>query len=142
MADYYCHECAGAIGMVTPINSETLSLTGTSYQFDKYIKHTMPVSAAGKVSIFDDPDYEKIRNYTVTAALSGAAEIDSKGRVNLIWYAGEGVGVTYRDGAYYATANTIKVVFHDDQYKIHTFPVGSQIEQMRECKQCGKVIPI
>jgi hypothetical protein len=131
-----------AIGMVTPINSETLSLTGTSYQLDKYLKHTMPVPAAGKVSIFDDPNYQKIRNYTVTAALSGAVEVDSKGRINVIWYAGEEVGVTYHDGTYNAPADSVKVVFHDDQYKIHTFPVESQIEQVRKCKGCGKVILI
>jgi hypothetical protein len=142
MTDYYCHECAVAIGMVIPINAETLSLTGTSYQLDKYLKHTMPVSGTGKVSIFDDPDYEKIKDYAVTVALSGAVEVDSKGRTNLIWYAGEKVGVTYRDDAYYALADSVKVVFHDDQYKIHTFPVESQIGEVRKCKQCGKVTPI
>ena len=142
MTDYYCHECAVAIGLVTPIDSETVSLTGTSYQLDKYLKHTMPVSETGKVSIFDDPDYEKIKDYAVTAALSGVVEVDSKGRTNLIWYAGEEVGITYRDGAYYAPADSVKVVFHDDQHKIHTFPVESQIEQVRKCKRCGKVTPI
>jgi phosphoribosyl-AMP cyclohydrolase len=40
MPTYYCHDCARAAGLLTSVY--TSSLTGTAYQWEKVLKHTLP----------------------------------------------------------------------------------------------------
>jgi hypothetical protein len=68
---YYCHSCAIRLGHVTPITTSSPDLTGNSYLFSKYLKHTMPTNYGGVLSIFDRPEYSQYQGYTVTGSLSG-----------------------------------------------------------------------
>jgi hypothetical protein len=53
----YCHDCAIRKGLINPIDSTTISLTGTSYQLEKFVKHTAPLQYGGVVSVFFWQDY-------------------------------------------------------------------------------------
>ncbi len=136
MSEYYCHSCAVKLGLITP--TITTNLTGCDYQLEKFIKHTAPTGCYSINSVFDDPSYSNYRNYTISGSLSGCLEIDGGGRKNLLWYAGEQVGLTY-SGAFVIPASGVKIVFHDDDTKIHPFPFNPP--QVKVCKSCGTLIP-
>lgn len=85
MSQFYCHPCAITNNIVIP--AEYTSLTGTSYQLDKYLKHTVPADSYQYVSVFHNSDYENYRGFVVTGTISGMLEIDDFDRKNWIWYA-------------------------------------------------------
>jgi|APCry1669189241_1035207.scaffolds.fasta_scaffold09463_1 hypothetical protein len=136
MSTYYCHSCAVKLGLITP--TTTANLTGCNYQLEKFIKHTTPIGSYSINSIFDDPNYSKYRDYTISGSLSGCLEIDDKGRKNLLWYAAEQVGLTY-SGAFTVPASGIKIVFHDNDTRIHTYPFNPP--EVKYCKECNTLIP-
>lgn len=136
MSDYYCHACAVKLGLIMP--ALTTDLTGCDYQLEKFIKHTAPTGSYSINSVFDDPKYAEYKDYTISGALSGCVEIDNRGRKNLLWYAGKRVGLTY-SGAFTVPASGVKIVFHDNETKIHTYPFNPPKAQ--RCKECGVVIP-
>lgn len=144
MSDYYCHKCASSIlGFVQP--SDITSLSATSYQLGKFVEHTAPASSALSKpvnSIFDDPSYAGYKKYIINTAASGWVEQDKKGRTNLVWYAGKKTGVEYRNGAFYAPANGVKVVLFDNAFTIHAFPffTPSKLKTVK-CLNCGASIP-
>jgi hypothetical protein len=140
-SQFYCHSCAISLGHIQPISSITPNLTGSSYQFGKFMKHTMPNSYNGLLSIFDRPEYADYQNYTVSGALSGCCEIDIQGRTNLIWYAGRHVGMTFQNGKYFCPDDAIKVVLHHDHTLIHTFPVNYELHYINRCIECDLPIP-
>lgn len=141
MNDYYCHKCALTLSPFSSIvEVDKQNLTGSSYQLSKFIKHTTPMSLFGRISVFNQPEYKNYRGYSVSASVSGSVEIDSRERMNIIWYAGRNVGVTYNNGCFECDADTIKVVLSHDENKIHTFPVSSIIYDSKKCKMCGKEI--
>jgi hypothetical protein len=120
-----------------PIEADKLNLTGTQYQLDKFIKHTMPTNLSGLVSVFDQSPYEKYKGYTVSGSLSGSVEKDDKGRTNIVWYAGKNIGVTFDNGRFLADADTVKVVLIDNEVRVHSFPVDSFKLEKKKCANCG-----
>ncbi len=101
----------------------------------------MPENYGGVLSLFDRPEYSLYQGYTVSGSLSGCCEIDSMGRTNLIWYAGQHVGMTFKDGKYYCPDDSIKVVLHHDVTLIHTFPVNYELHYINRCLECDSIIP-
>jgi len=141
MLQHYCHECSVLNGLVIPASPS--SLTGTSYQLEKYIKHTAPTGIyEGLNSVFDDPTYEAYSGYTVTGTASGLLEIDYKNRKNLIWYAGSPTGVEYRNGIFTAPTTGVKIVLPEDGGKIHAFPITASPHSVAKCLLCGKPLPL
>ena len=138
MSLYFCHNCSVALGVVNPEIPETL--TGTSYQLEKYIKHTAPTGTYSINSVFSDPSYDRYRDYVVTTTLSGSACIDDRGRTNLLYFAGKEIGATYKDGQLLVQADTVVVVFHDDEWKLHAFPDDSGKYRPANCQNCGALI--
>ncbi|MCE0496576.1 MAG: hypothetical protein LV481_01330 [Methylacidiphilales bacterium] len=141
MADHYCHECALRLGLLTPVVAPTSNITGSTYQLGKFMKHTMPTNYAGVLSIFDRPEYTPYLDYTVTTAASGSVEVDAQNRVNLIWYAGKHVGMTFEDGIYYCPDDAIKVVLHHDITLVHSFSANYEFQYINRCKNCDRYIP-
>ncbi len=135
MSKYYCHRCSVLLGIVSP--EVPVSLTGTSYQLEKFIKHTAPTGTYPINSVFSDPSYEGYRNYVVTTTVSGSAYIDDRGRTNLLYFAGDRIGATYENGHLLIPADTVVVVFHDNEWKLHAFPVSSNSFQQSICQNCG-----
>jgi len=138
MKTYYCHECSILLGLVTPNLPE--SLTGTSYQLEKYIKHTAPTGIYPTNSVFDITDYEDYRDFVVTTTVSGTAQVDDYGRVNLFWVAGREIGATYDNGKFILPDDSVFVVLHDQEQFIHAFPVSSSGFHAATCARCGRPI--
>jgi hypothetical protein len=121
--------------------ADPIELTGTQYQLEKFIKHTAPSTSYPWNSVFTGPGSESYRNYVVTAVASGCVQIDGN-RTNVVWVASETTGITYRNGSFVAPADAVKVVFHDDEFKIHGFPIGSAAFGSATCIACGKPVPM
>jgi len=137
----YCHSCAVASGIVKP--SIESNLSGTTYKLEKFLKHTAPATAyPGINSVFHDPSYESYKNYIVTTQASGTAQIDDRGRTNMVWYAGSGIGAIYEDGEFRISANAVKLVLPNDDYKVHAYPITlSTLLESTKCELCGKKTP-
>jgi hypothetical protein len=132
--------CALAEKIYSPVESEQLDLARTQYQLQKFIKHTTPENLAGLVSVFENPTYKQYKVYTVNTSASGSVEIDDRGRTNVVWYAGNDIGITYQNGSFVTTSDTVKVVLHSNAYKIHSFPVDSFVYEKKKCEKCGRDI--
>lgn len=139
MNQYYCHACAIRCGKLKP--ADPIELTGTQYQLEKFIKHTAPSTTYPLNSVFTGPASESYRNYIVTAVASGCVQIDGN-RTNIVWVASATTGFTSRNGSFVARNDAVKVVFHDDQFKIHGFPSGSTEFGSATCIDCGKPVPM
>ena len=141
MSKFYCHKCALLLNAYTPVvEPDSLNLTGSQYQLSKFLKHTTPVTCAGVVSVFYNSEYDKYKEFTVTTSASGSVEVDGQGRTNIIWYAGRDIGITYNDGRFMTTTDVVKVVLHNDNLKVHSFPVDSFRYETRKCMMCGNDI--
>jgi len=137
---YYCHNCALNQKIITPLAAENYSLTGSVYLLDKFIKHTSPPNLNGLISVYNDPNYDQIKNYTVSTSASGSVEINNSGKVNIVYYANSNIGITYKNGNFLSDADTVKVVYHNNALKIHSFPVDSFEYEKKKCKICDRDI--
>ncbi len=139
MKTNYCLECTTTLGLVNP--AVPISLTGTSYQLAKFIKHTAPTGTYPTNSVFDTTDYDAYRDYIVTTTVSGSSQIDGYGQVNLFWVAGRKIGATYQDGVFAFPDDAVCVVLHDRDQHIHAYPIASSGFNTTVCAHCGKPIP-
>lgn len=137
---YYCHQCATSSLMIDPASPS--SLTDNSYKLDKFIKHTAPSCLAGIISVFSNPTYSSYSTYVVNTAASGLLEIDARGRKNVIWFAGSQTGIEYRNGAFFAPSDGVKIVWPENDSKLHAFPIASSPLQSAVCASCGKLVPL
>jgi hypothetical protein len=139
MAKYLCHRCAISNSLVYP--ASPADLVDTEYQLEKFIKHTAPAGSSDLNSVFNDPSYRTYSRYIVNTSASGFLEIDDRNRKNLIWFAGSQNGVEYRDGAFSAPTDAVKVVWPENEERIHAFPIVSSTLEGIRCASCGKPIP-
>ena len=140
MPTYYCHSCGRSLGHFQ--NIKTSSLTGSTYQLEKLIKHHFPDSKYPFHSIFNSPSTEMYRNYVVSASCSGGIEIDDKGRRNIIWVAGKKIGASYKNGIFHKPQDAIKVVQSSDPDKIHAFTESSTKFTTQFCSNCGSTVVV
>jgi hypothetical protein len=135
---FYCHECAARNSLMNA--ASPVSLTGTQYQLERFIKHTAPTGIYPVNSIFDDPTYNSYRNYVISSTASGCVQVDSAGRVNVIYVAGKTVGITVRNSTLVTPDDAVKVVLHDNQWKMHAFPTVSDTVNAQRCVECGRLV--
>lgn len=135
MSQYYCHVCSTNLGIVNP--EVPTEITDTSYQLVKFIKHTAPTGTYDINSVFSDPSTQAYRGYIVTGTLSGYVQIDDQGRKNLLWVAGKEIGATIDKGKGVTPADTVVVVFPEDEGRIHAFPAPSTRFGQESCLNCG-----
>jgi hypothetical protein len=138
MSKYTCIDCAINQNSYNPAIPK--NLTGTQYQLEKYLKHTAPASLYSFNSVFIDPSMAAYRNYIVSAVSSGYVEVDNHHKLNIVWVASKDVGITYQNSFFYCSNDAVKVVFHDNEYKIHAFSIPSSGLAARHCMVCGKPI--
>jgi len=136
---WYCHSCAAKKNLLA--NPPT-NLTGSSYQLDKYIKHTQPTSSYDINSVFDDPSYDTYAAHTVNACCSGSVEVDEKGRTNIVWAAGKTVGWTLFSGLPSCDCDAVKVVLAHDHHRIHPYATGSLEARAETCCECGEPVVV
>lgn len=139
MSRYYCHKCSIEQGII-PGNVEEFNPTGSTYQLEKFIKHTIPPTVSGNISVFDITEHKKYKDYIVNTLASGSVEIDDHGRTNIVWFAGQTTGWEYKDGEFQCEDDAVKVVLHDDEIRIHGFPTGSARISPKTCMNCGDEI--
>jgi hypothetical protein len=132
---YYCHPCASHVTGSAPI--ATSELTGSQYQLDKYIKHNAPQSLYPLNSVFASQSYLSYRDWIVSSAVSGALEVDEKGRHNFIIIAGETVGVTYVNGSFHTECSAVKVVLPYSATSIHAYPISAGALSSGTCARCA-----
>jgi len=137
MEDYYCHKCSVELGHLNSGSSEHINFTGTTYQLDKFLKHTLPPLQNGLISVFNDPCYCAYSSYTVNALASGSTQFDQYHRKNVIWYASKDVGITFEDTIPRFPTDVVKVVLSHNENLIHAFPVDSSSIITRTCNKCG-----
>lgn len=115
----------------------------TSYQLAKFMKHTVPLSSAGLVSVFtgsgSPPDvYE---GYAVTTVNSGHVQFDDQGRMNIVWVASCQTGISYQGGKYVGSTDAVKVVLPHDAQRIHAYPIPVSELNSACCASCNRPIP-
>lgn len=132
---YYCLRCASSVSGSAPI--ETSALTGSQYQLDKIIKHTAPQKQYQLNSVFASPDFQMYKDWIVSSSVSGALEVDERGRHNLLYVAGQTVGVTYVSGSFHTHCDTVKVVLPYSSGSIHAFPTSAADLTRTSCAKCG-----
>ena len=136
MTTLYCYPCATARGLTA--GAVPSNLTGSSYQVDKFIKHTIPQGAGDRLTgVFSDPSYDAYSGYIVSSSLSGSVEIDDSGRTNRVWYAGSEIGASWRDGQPVLPNDAVKLVKEHDQGKVHAFSISSAPYSGETCTDCG-----
>ena len=136
MIEYYCHKCSVELGFI-PGEKIDYKPTGSTYQFDKYYKHTVPSKNSKITSIFNDE--KKYKSYLINTLASGGI-IMSDGSIAVVWIAGEKTGFTIADGKFQCNCDSVKVVLHDDELEIHGYPTGSAKISTETCLRCGNPI--
>jgi hypothetical protein len=138
MRKYYCHKCSAEKGFLNSVDN--LNFTGSSYQLDKFLKHTVPSNQSGLLSVFDSGSYDQYKNHIVNTMASGSTEIDSHNRKNIVWFAGSNNGLSFKDDTLEMPTDSVKVVLSDNDDKIHAFPTSSNDIQHKKCDECGSDI--
>jgi hypothetical protein len=142
MPQYWCHDCMSSGSLITP--ASPTSLSGGSYMLSKYMKHTAPAPdpKERKQSIFNDRTYQAYEKYVVNTAASGFLEINDSGQKNVIWLAGSTLGIYYENGNYVAPTDGVKLVFPENDTRLHAFSISASPGQVVYCATCGRSIPL
>ena len=135
--DYLCHQCAADRQL---LNSPPADLLATSYQLDKYLKHTTPDPKYRVQSIFDSTDSQVYRGYVVESLAAGSVELDAQGRTNIVWTAGSPTGFRLEFGRLIAPMDAVKVVLSTSTATIHAFPARATTFIQAHCAHCGRSI--
>ncbi len=106
------------------------------------MKHSSPTASYNLNSVFSDPTYQAYSGYIVNTVASGLLEVDDQGRKNLMWFAGSQNGVEYRSGTFTAPTEGVKVVWSENESKLHAFPIAASPHRIEVCASCGNPIPL
>ena len=139
MSRYYCHPCASSMGELTNIHSS--APTASTYQIEKYFKHTIPSSSYNIQSIFDNPSTKLYKEAIVKASCAGSVEYDDEGRKNIIVVGSTGrIGCSFQNGRFVGENDMIKVVLSTNPEKIHTYTESSTKYSTAFCHKCGQPV--
>ena len=117
---YLCWRCASEKGLARDIDPSTLM--STTYQLDKFVKHTVVDPIFRIASIFKDPRVKTYEGWVVNSVASGCVALDPNGAHAYIFVAGKEVGLTYKQGSFHTVGDSVKVVLPTDPKKIHAYP--------------------
>ncbi len=133
MGNFYCRNCGTNSGWGVP--NVPATLTGNTYQLDKYFKHNYPTANYGLNSKFDDPS--SYHAYAVSASANGFYELDGRKRVNWVWDANQRIGTTDISGSA-RPDSAVKYPFFNDPDKIHGF--STALPSAIRCSNCQCVL--
>jgi hypothetical protein len=131
----YCHACAAARQIFYPLQADPLTST---YQWDKYAKHTVPDPTEKLQSIFHTASTQGYADYLIDTQAAGAVEVDARGRINIILAAGKEVGLRFEHGKPVAPEDAIKVVLTSEAGLVHGFTIASGPFSGATCADCGR----
>jgi hypothetical protein len=138
MSIHYCHRCAAELGHLR--QPERNGLIGTTYQLEKYIKHTVPDPKYPVQSVFSSPSTSVYASFVLETMAAGSLELDDSGRKNVIWAAGEPTGFMFNRGVLVQPQDAVKVVLSTSTGEIHAFPANSTTFFGATCVRCGAPI--
>lgn len=138
MKIYHCNQCSNRNAMLYPVSSN-LNLTGSLYQENKFVKHTMWPSTPSYevVSVFCDTTYGAYQNNIVSASIYGSIEVDTRWRTNVVWVAPTHVGYALKNNVIIERHNAIKLVLHTDINKVHAYSIDHKQFLYKLCIKCG-----
>ena len=136
---FYCRDCGVRRGTLRPF-TPTL-LTASSYQHEKVLKHTIPVSRSHLNGVFTHPGSETYTRCVVATVCSGHVQVDDAGRTNVVWVASNQVGLLYQGGHFVGGTTAVKVVLADDYSRMHGFPIRESELQAASCMDCTRPVP-
>ena len=96
-------------------------MTNTTYQADKFIKHTTPSSIYIKNTIFLDTSTQRYDTLFVDTKNSGFVEIDTNNRTNIIFYVGKPIGYQASTQSPFYVTDSAKLVLSSDPNKSHLY---------------------
>jgi hypothetical protein len=137
VADYYCNRCGAQRGLVRPVPTDLISST---YQLDKFIKHTVLDPTEKLVSTFRSDSTGHYQDLVVSAIDAGSVELDGRGRTNIICRAFKPTGDLFRFGQFVQVQASICVVLTSSTGKIHAFPDNDLRYTGKTCLDCGAPI--
>ena len=110
------------------------------YLRDKFEKHTIEnLVNDGVVSVYNNSDYENYKSFTIETFVSGAIEVDSFYRKNIVHYYEMSVGSVYNNGDFISDrCNYVKVVKFDQIARIHSYPTISTDLLNVRCAECNR----
>jgi hypothetical protein len=138
-----CNRCASSKGLLPYYDPATTSLTGSTYQFEKFIDHTRTGARSGEVvSIYLETGYEPYVKNFFSALHSGSYHVDGKGRESLSFVLSGGVGFSWDDvnKKPLYVENAVRVVCFRDDAKVHHYPIASSGIAPSFCDDCGRFI--
>jgi hypothetical protein len=115
-------------------------LINSTYQLDKFIKHTVLDPNEKLVSTFRSASTGDDQDLTVGAVNAGSVELDDYGRTNIICRAWKPTGDLYRLGQFVHVQASICVVLTSSTGKIHAFPDSDARYIGKTCLDCGALI--
>lgn len=136
MEKHYCHKCSKQLGYLISTGIDQLNLTGSTYLLDKFIKHTLPPTKSGVISIFSDPSYMNYKSSTVNTVASDSTIVNNK-QVDVVWFSNQANGISFINGIPQNNTDAVKTVLHHDASKIHSFPVNCSDFITKNCDNCG-----
>ena len=136
--DKWCLKCGAVRGHNQPPPSG--SLMQSTYQLDKYLKHTQPSTGVNIQGVFADPSTAAYQNYAVSASLSGSVVRQDDGKLRYSWVAGRHTGWTYVNGQVVRPTDAVRFVCVDEPGKEHPFPISSTAFTSGSCDDCGSNI--
>lgn len=134
MPQNLCWPCANDQGYLLKL--APADVLASTYQLDKFVKHTQPGWTVGVNSVFADPSTAAYANYVITSVASGSVALDRRGQPSFVWYAGQTIGATYDNGAYRFPNDAVKVVLPYNEQKIHAYSVTSTGYSALCCARC------
>ena len=138
MAKRYCYACS--VDLRISLGPLPSNLTGSQYQVENFLKHTVPSTSASTTGVFADSSYTAYRNYLISSSASGSIEVDDSGRTNAVWYAGKEIGASWVDGKPVLPNDAVKLVLIHDHGKVHGFSSSSVDYSGQLCDHCKKPV--
>lgn len=119
---HYCHACAAARGLLYPLPADPLA---TSYQMEKYAKHTLIDPTFSVQGIFTSTEARVYKDYVVDVRAAGGVIVDDRNRFNIVVAAGKDIGYQYEYGKVVAPTDAIQLVLSSEAGRLHAYPIQS-----------------
>jgi hypothetical protein len=110
----------------------------STYQRDKYEKHSKPSSSHHVQTVFDNSSTQYYEDCIREAVERGAVQVESRG-TNVIFCpsTGRAIGSKYKWGQYADQQDTVVVVKTSDRGGVHAFLKASSQYSGQKCARCG-----
>ena len=134
--EYHCNNCAKDFPYVKQLRENLkIDLLGTTYQQDKFKKHTEVSTEYPVASVFNNRSTSEYDNHYINALHSGIYAKDRYGRESLTFSAGHQTGITYENGKPVLQTDSVKAVCCSG--KTHLYPISSTNYSTGHCESCG-----